>query len=95
MTSVERQIQEALEREQISGVLPGPLALRKERRDLPEAIDQLHDEDDVREVLQDFNRRVRDALLRESKVLVGGVNVEEYVAAWRDRRSTSDLPDVP
>src|SRR5262245_41841967 len=76
-----------MEREHITGVLPGPLALRKERRELPDLIDQLHDEDDVREVLRDFNRRVREALLRDSKVLVGGVNVEEYAAAWRTRRS--------
>lgn len=75
-----------LEREQISGVLPGPLALRKERRELPGIIDELQDEDAVREVLQDFNRRVREALLRDRTVVVGGVHVEEYVEAWRRRR---------
>jgi Domain of unknown function (DUF1992) len=75
-----------MEREQITGVLPGPLALRKERRELPELIDQLADEDDVRQVLRDFNRRVREALLRDGKVLVGGVAVEEYIEAWRRRR---------
>jgi len=75
-----------MEREQISGVLPTPLALRKERRELPDLIDQLTDEEDVREVLQDFNTRVRDALLRDGSVIVGGVKVEEYVEAWRERR---------
>ncbi|HET7735501.1 MAG TPA: DUF1992 domain-containing protein [Nocardioidaceae bacterium] len=75
-----------MEREQISGVLPGALALRKERRELPDLVDQLASEDDVREVLKDFNRRVREALLRDRSVVVGGVHVEEYVAAWRRRR---------
>ena len=60
--------------------------LRKERRELPGLVDHLDHEDDVREVLRDFNRRVREALLRDSKVLVGGVNVEEFVEAWRERR---------
>jgi len=75
-----------MEREQITGVLPGPFALRKERRELPDLVDQLSDEDDVREVLRDFNRRVREALLRDSLVVAGGVDVEEYVEAWRRRR---------
>jgi hypothetical protein len=75
-----------MEREQLSRVLPAPLALRKERRGLPDLIDRLADEDDVREVLHDFNTRVRDALLRDGSVVVGGVKVEEYVEAWRERR---------
>jgi hypothetical protein len=44
----------------------------------------------VREVLHDFNSRVRDALLHPQagpRVVVGGVSVEEYVAAWRTRRT--------
>jgi hypothetical protein len=79
-----------MEREQIRGVLPPPLALRKERRELPDVLDRLTSEEQVREVLRDFNSRVRDALLRPQpgpRVVVGGVDVEEYVAGWR-RRST-------
>ncbi len=75
-----------IEREQLSGLLPAPMALRKERRELPDLTDQLDSEDEVREVLRDFNRRVREALLRDSKVVVGGVKVEEWVEAWRQRR---------
>ncbi len=77
-----------LEREQIRGVLPTPMALRKERRELPDTVDDLTDEEQVRAVLADFNNRIRDALLRGDgeRVVVGGVNVEEYVAAWRSRR---------
>lgn len=77
-----------LEREDLSGVLPTPLMLRQERRALPDTIDTLDDENAVRETLRDFNQRVRDALLRGegSRIVVGGVNVEEWVAAWRERR---------
>lgn len=75
-----------MEREQISGVLPPALALRKERRQLPDLLDELTSEAEVREVLVDFNRRVRDALMRERSVVIGGVKVEEYVEAWRARR---------
>lgn len=77
------------EREQLDGVLPTPLALRQERRELPARIDALDDEAQVREVLRDFNTRVRDALLRDVQVVVGGVNVEEYVGSWRARRLTN------
>ncbi|MFT4010285.1 MAG: DUF1992 domain-containing protein [Nocardioidaceae bacterium] len=77
------------EREQLDGMLPTPMALRKERRELPARIDELADEARVREVLRDFNTRVRDALLRDAHVVVGGVNVEECVAAWRARRLSS------
>ncbi len=79
-----------MEREQISGVLPPPLALRQERRELPAALDRLTSEQQVREVLRAFNGRVRDALLHPQdgpRVVVGGVDVEEYVAAWRARRT--------
>jgi len=75
-----------MEREQVTGLLPTPLALRKERRELPDLIDQMTDEADVRGVLKDFNARVREALLRDTKVIVGGVDVEEYVEAWKARR---------
>lgn len=79
-----------MEREQLSGILPTPLALRRERRGLPEQLDELTTEEAVRAVLVDFNRRVREALLRPQEgpqVVVGGVDVEEYVAAWRGRRA--------
>ena len=83
-----------MEREQISESLSPALVMRKERRALPDVIDGLTFEDEVREVLHDFNRRVRDALIRDRSVVVGGVHVEEYVEAWRQRRSARDLPDV-
>ena len=76
-----------LEREQIDGVLNPVLLLRKERRTLPDVVDELADEEAVRAVLTDFNKRVRDALLRDRSFVVGGVNVEEYVEAWLTRRT--------
>jgi hypothetical protein len=78
-----------MEREQLSGVLPTPMALRKERRELPAVVDRIDDEAQVREILVDFNTRVREALLRRSagpEVIVGGVDIEEYVVQWRERR---------
>jgi Domain of unknown function (DUF1992) len=75
-----------MEREDISGVLPGPLALRKERRQLPEIIDECSTEEQVREILTDFNARVRAQVLRDTTVVIGGVHVEEMVAEWKQRR---------
>ena len=78
-----------IEREQITGILSPAMALRKERRELPDLIDTLSDEADVRAVLEDFNARVRTFLLRDATIVVGGVKVEEYVTTWHRRHTQS------
>jgi DnaJ-like protein len=83
-------IKEKLEHEDIRGVLPTSLALRKEVEELPATLDAEHHEHAVREIVGDLNRRIRESRLRREEgpmIIVQTVDVEATVAAWRARRS--------
>lgn len=82
-------IKAKIEREEITGIAPPALALRKEDAELDEHLDALSAEADVRDVLDDFNTRVREArrqLLGGPPVVTPLRDVETEVAAWRARR---------
>lgn len=85
-----------IEREDLdkSALLPMAVRLRREAEAFPEFLGSLETEDEVRAVLEDFNRRVRRERLYavrdvEHRLLVSLVDVEEMVAAWRQERDTS------
>ncbi len=82
-----------MEREQLdmTGAMPGVLALRKEAAGFPESLSDLRSEGNVREVLEDYNRRVKLDRLRPAAgalppVVARTVDVDELVAAWRTLR---------
>jgi hypothetical protein len=82
-------VKRLVEREQITGVLPPALALRKEDTELDDVLDRETTETGVRRVVADFNRRVVEA----QRQLTGGPPVitptrdeDGEVAAWRARR---------
>lgn len=82
-------LKKLIEREQITGVLPPALQLRKEDAQLEETLDKEWSEKTVRELLVDFNRRVVEArrqLLGGPPVVTRLRDVETEVAAWRERR---------
>jgi hypothetical protein len=82
-------VKRLVEREQITGVLPPALQLRKEDAQLEETLDREWSEKTVREILVDFNRRVVEArrqLLGGPPVITKLRDVEAEVAAWRARR---------
>jgi hypothetical protein len=77
----------------MSGALPPPLALRKEAAGFPESLVDLSTEKAVREVLDDYNHRVRLDRLRpaEGKLpppLAKTVDVDDLVAQWRSLRAS-------
>ena len=89
------------EREQLdlSLALPLPLQLRKEAASYPESLAGLRSEAAVREVLEDFNRRVRRERLRPPdpgmpQLLAPTVDVDDMVARWRALRAASQPPEV-
>lgn len=82
-------IRRKIEREQLTGLGPPALRLRVENLELEHRLDELAREDDVREALEDFNRRVIEArrqLQGGPPVVTPTRDVEAEVAAWRERR---------
>jgi hypothetical protein len=82
-------LKQLIEREQITGVLPPALQLRKDDAMLDGELDRLGSEADVRRELESFNRRVIEArrqLLGGPPVVTPTRDVEAEVAAWRERR---------
>ena len=76
-------------REQITGVLPGTLAVRKELDELAEAAARMPTEGQVRDLVADVNRRIvlaQRGHLDGPPVALARVDVERVVAAWRARR---------
>lgn len=78
-----------IEREGLTGLGPPALTLRTEDAELQQRMDSLAGETAVRELLEDFNARVREArrqLLGGPPVITATRDVEAELAAWRDRR---------
>jgi DnaJ-like protein len=83
-------VKSLVEREQITGVLPPALALRKEDAELDALLDREGSEEGVRRAVQEFNRRVVDArrqLLGGPPVITPTRDEEAEVVAWRARRA--------
>jgi len=79
-----------VEREQITGVLPPALQIRKDDAELGERLDRLSAEREVRREVEDFNERVRKARIQPlggPPMITAERNVEAEVAAWRTRRA--------
>ena len=80
-----------IEREQLdlTGALPAAVALRKEVERLPRTLSDVRTEAQVRAIVDDLNRRIKEDRLRPTsgpQILVRTVDVDEVVAAWRSAR---------
>ncbi|GAB3995868.1 DnaJ family domain-containing protein [Nocardioides marmoraquaticus] len=81
-------LKKLVERERITGVLPPALQLRKDDAELDGLLDRETTEDQVRQLLTDFNRRVVEArrqLQGGPPVVTPTRDVEHEVAAWAER----------
>lgn len=82
-------IRRKIENENLTGLGPPALTLRVEHAELDERMDAIRHEAEVREALEDFNRRVIEArrqLLGGPPVVTPTVDVEERVRGWAERR---------
>ncbi|MFC4137911.1 MULTISPECIES: DUF1992 domain-containing protein [unclassified Microbacterium] len=82
-------IRRKIETENLTGIGPPAIMLRDEDRRMPETLDGFRREVDVREYLEDFNKRVIDArrqLLGGPPVVTKTRDVDAEVASWRERR---------
>jgi len=83
-----------IEREQITGVLPEALQLRKDDAALDDRLDDEHGEGRVREVVAEFNARVVEArrqLLGGPPVVTPTRDVEREVTRWLERRRAREM----
>jgi hypothetical protein len=76
----------------LTGAMPPAIALRKEAETFPESLADLHTEESVRAVLDDYNRRVRQDRLRPGvgalpPLIARTVDVDELVRQWRELRA--------
>ncbi|WP_315636465.1 MULTISPECIES: DUF1992 domain-containing protein [Microbacterium] len=88
-------IRRKIETEGLTGLGPPAILLRTEDGELDGQLDLLGRESDVREVLEDFNRRVREArrqLQGGPPVVTSLRDVDAEVAAWAERRATRAAP---
>jgi len=79
----------------ISGALPTPLALRKEAAGFPESLADVRQESRVREILEDFNHRVKADRLRPAvgqlpPLIARTVDVEAALEQWRALRAATE-----
>lgn len=82
-------LKSVIEREQLTGLGPPAMLLKREDRELDARLDQELDEKAVREILEDFNARVVDArrqLLGGPPVVTPTRDVDAEVVRWRARR---------
>ncbi|MGB4136799.1 MAG: DUF1992 domain-containing protein, partial [Microbacterium sp.] len=88
-------IRRKIETENISGLGPVALRLRVENLELDAQLDLISHETEVREILDDFNRRVIEArrqLQGGPPVVTPTRDVDAEVRAWRERRAARQRP---
>ena len=85
-------IRRKIQAEKLTGLGPPALTLRVEAAQLEATLDGIAREDDVRDLLADFNRRVIEArrqLQGGPPVVTATRDVDAEVAAWRERRAAA------
>lgn len=91
-------IKQLIEREKITGVLPPSLQLRKDDHELDARLDRLASEREARAEVEDFNARVIRARYTPADgppLITQPRDVEETVAAWRQRRAARRAAEPP
>ncbi|HET8595322.1 MAG TPA: DUF1992 domain-containing protein [Intrasporangium sp.] len=92
----------------LGGALPGALALRKEAASYPGSLVDVSREEHVREIIEDYNKRVladrlRPAVGKLPPLLAKTLDVDDMVRQWRELRAsqvpvhveTTPQPDPP
>jgi hypothetical protein len=81
----------------LGGALPGALALRKEAAGYPESLADVSREEHVREIIEDYNKRVLADRLRPAvgnlpPLLAKTLDVDDMVQQWRELRASRVPP---
>ena len=76
--------------EDLSGILPGPLGVRRQKQDIQETLSDVLDEETARAVIDHLNEQIaRSNLVPWSgpTIITGRLDVEATLAEWRRRRA--------
>lgn len=82
----------------LSAAMPLALGLRRERAELREALPGARSEAEVRELVADFNGRLREAYLRPAAgppLAVGPLDLEVALERWRAAHPPRPAPPEP
>lgn len=85
-----------VQREDLSGVLPPSLALRRAIEELPETVAGERDEQRVREIVADLNSQIRHGRvhgLDGPPIFLQTQDVERVVREWRERRARAQATE--
>ncbi|MFW0774445.1 DUF1992 domain-containing protein [Paenarthrobacter nitroguajacolicus] len=85
-----------IQRERLSGIGPPAILLRIEDSELDAKLDQQYTDKQVRDILEDFNKRVVEArrqLQGGPPVITKLRDVEVEVEKWRERRAAAAPPE--
>jgi hypothetical protein len=91
-------LRQKIEDEELGGLGPAALTLRSEDATLRERLDELYREVDVREAVEEFNRRVIEArrqLQGGPPVITPTRDVDAEVGEWHRRRTTRNPSNDP
>ncbi|WP_422769732.1 DUF1992 domain-containing protein [Plantactinospora sp. WMMC1484] len=83
-------IRDWVRRENLTGIGPTSLKIRKEAEELPERLDRESSEPAVRALVTALNERIvlaRRGLVDGPPVVLATFDIERVVAAWRERRA--------
>jgi len=81
-------LKQLIEREQLTGLAPASLQIRKEAEELRDRLAKATTESQVRHIVARLNERIelaRRGLVDGPPVVLPAFDVEELVVAWRDR----------
>ncbi|MEO3745803.1 DUF1992 domain-containing protein [Plantactinospora sp. B5E13] len=88
-------IRDWIRREELTGLAPTSLKIRKEVEELPRRLAKESTEQAVRAVVAELNQRIllaRRGLVDGPAVVLPTLDVERAVEAWRRRRNGTDRP---
>lgn len=75
-----------LAKEDLTGALPGPLAVRREKQDIQNTLADVRDEAAARDIVEDLNARIKQTNLTPiagRTIITGLLDVEQVLQAWR------------
>ncbi len=75
--------------EDLRGVMPGPLAVRREKQDVQQALADVRDEATARAIVEDLNERIKQTNLTpiaDRTIITALLDVEATIDTWRSGR---------